>query len=254
MAQFQEGLVSIITPVYNAEAFIEQTIQSVIKQTYKNWELILVNDKSTDNSLSIIQPYIHAHSQVILINLKKNSGAAVARNKGLSYARGEYIAFIDSDDVWHPTKLSKQLQFMQDNTYAFTYTDLALVDEKGETIKGQVGVPKSFTYSQLLKNTAIACSTVVINRNQIGDFRMPDVRKGQDTATWLMLMRERQVRAHGLPNVLNYYRQVKGSISSDRIGALKRTWNTYRNLEKLPLPKALYYFTFYVINAILRRL
>lgn len=254
MAQFQEGLVSIITPVYNAAAFIEETIQSVIKQTYKNWELILVNDQSTDNSIVLIQSYLNAYPQIKLINLVENSGAAVARNKGISYAKGEFIAFVDSDDVWHPNKLSKQIQFMQNNHYSFTYTDLALVDEQGETLKSQVGVAASFTYTQLLKNTAIACSTVVINRNLIGDFRMPNVRKGQDTATWLMLMRERQLTAYGVQEVLNYYRQVQGSISSDRIGALKRTWNTYRNLENLPLPKALYYFSFYLVNAILRRL
>src|SRR5699024_4996811 len=147
-----------------------------------------------------------------------------------------------------------QLVFMQEKQVGFTYTDLALINELGEVLKDRVNVPASFSYSELLKNTAIACSTVVIDREIVGDFRMPLVRKGQDTATWLMLMRERNVKADGLNQVLNEYRQVAGSISSDRWGALKRTWNSYYNLEQLPLPKALYYFCWYVWNAIRRRL
>lgn len=254
MSSFEPGLVSIVTPVYNAERFISETIESVISQSYTKWEMILVNDCSNDSSVDIITNFSQQDSRIRLINLAENSGAAVARNAGIEHARGQYIAFVDSDDTWLPDKLSKQVEFMANNQYGFSYTDLALVDEAGEMLKERVGIPESFTYSELLKNTAIACSTVVIDRVIVGDFRMPLVRKGQDTATWLMLMRERQVNAYGLTQVLNHYRQVEGSISSNRIGALKRTWNTYYNLEKLPLPKALYYFGHYVFNAIARRL
>lgn len=254
MSSFEPGLVSIVTPVYNAERFIKETIESVLKQSYDQWEMILVNDCSSDGSVDIITNFSQQDSRIRVINLAENSGAAVARNTGIEHARGQYIAFVDSDDTWLPDKLSKQVKFMANNQYGFSYTDLALVDEAGEVLKERVGIPESFTYSELLKNTAIACSTVVIDREIVGDFRMPLVRKGQDTATWLMLMRERQVNAYGLTQVLNHYRQVEGSISSNRIGALKRTWNTYYNLEKLPLPKALYYFGHYVFNAIARRL
>lgn len=254
MPTFEEGLVSIITPVYNAERFISETIVSVIKQSYTNWEMILVNDCSQDNSVEIIEGFAKEDKRIKLINLAENSGAAVARNTGIENAKGRYIAFVDSDDCWSESKLTEQLVFMQEKQVGFTYTDLALINELGEVLKDRVNVPASFSYSELLKNTAIACSTVVIDRELIGDFRMPPVRKGQDTATWLMLMRERKVKAYGLQEVHNYYRQVQGSISSDRIGALKRTWNTYYNLEKLPLPKAVYYFSHYVLNAVLRRL
>lgn len=249
----QYPLVSIITPVYNAEDFILDTIESVQRQTYKTWELILVNDCSQDKSQTLIESAAKKDLRIKVINLAVNSGAAVARNTGLQAAQGDYIAFIDSDDLWLPTKLEDQLAFMQAHDYAFTYTDLALVNEAGEVIKAKVGVPKHLDYWGLLKNTAIACSTVVINRKQIGPFQMPLVRKGQDTATWLMLMRERQVAAYGLDKVLNHYRQVSNSISSNKLAALKRTWNTYYRLEKLPLPKALYYFGHYVLNAIRRR-
>lgn len=254
LEQYKRELVSVITPVYNAERFIRDAIDSVLAQTYTDWELILVDDHSSDASISIIKGFQQKDSRVKLIQLEKNSGAAVARNAGISAAKGQYLAFIDSDDKWTEDKLAKQLGFMRQNNLAFTYTNFALVNETGKILKDQIDLPESLNYAGLLKNTAIACSTVVIDRNQIGDFRMPLVRKGQDTATWLMIMRELNVSAYGLNEVLNYYRQVAGSISSNRFGALKRTWNTYRNIEKLPLLKCVYYFVFYMYNAVKRRL
>lgn len=251
---FQPNLISIVTPVYNAERFISETIQGVQAQEYSNWELLLVNDKSTDNSQKIIEQFASEDSRIKVINLSENSGAAVARNTGIAAAQGQYLAFVDSDDVWDKDKLIRQISFMQKGDIAFSYTDFRLVDETGNVIKEKANVPISLDYTGLLKNTAIACSTVMIDRNIIGDFRMPLVRKGQDTATWLQIMRETGISAFGITQPLNSYRQVAGSISSDRIGALKRTWNTYYNLEKLPLAKASYYFASYVMNAILRRL
>lgn len=250
----EEKLVSIVTPVYNASRFIEQTILSVMNQTYQQWEYWLINDCSSDHSCEIIQKYAEIDSRIHLVNLEKNSGAAVARNKGLSLAQGSYVAFIDSDDIWHPDKLQLQISFMQEQDHAFTYTNLALISEEGELIKEQMDLPLKFTYHELLKNTAIACSSVVIDIDRIGKFQMPLVRKGQDTATWLKLMREKHLAAYGLPHVLNYYRQVSNSISSNKIQALKRTWNTYYRLEKLSFPQAAYYFSHYVWNAIKRRI
>lgn len=247
-------LVSIITPVYNAEEFIAETIQSVRDQTFQNWEMILVNDQTPDNSVKIIESLMKEDSRLKLIHLPENSGAAVARNAGLDAAQGRYVAFIDSDDVWHPRKLEKQLEFMKEHHYEFTYTNFALMTQEGAIRKDQVNLPLELGYYDLLKNTSIACSTVMIDRQEVGAFHMPLVRKGQDTATWLMLMRERSLKAHGLDEVLNYYRQVKGSISSNKFGALKRTWYLYRHLEKLSFLKASYYFTHYVINATLRRI
>lgn len=251
--EFTTDLVSIVTPVYNAARFIQETIDSVLAQTYTEFELILVDDCSRDDSVSIIQKNQQNDPRIKLVQLAENSGAAVARNAGIAAASGQYIAFIDSDDRWAENKLTKQLGFMKNNAVSFSYTNFALVNEAGAVIKDKVELPLTLDYAGLLKNTAIACSTVVIDRNAIGDFRMPLVRKGQDTATWLMLMRERQIAAFGLDEVLNYYRQVAGSISSNRFAALKRTWHTYRNIEKLPLVKSIYYFSYYVLNAIKRR-
>lgn len=250
----EESLVSIITPVYNAERFITKTVESVIKQSYQQWELLLVNDCSTDDSLTIINQLATQDERIKVINLAQNSGAAVARNTGLDYASGKYIAFIDSDDCWGSEKLAKQIAFMQAGQIALSYTDFAFVDEEGELIKEKADIPLTLDYEGLLKNTAIACSTVMIDRDKVKPFHMPLLRKGQDTATWLLLMRENNIAAYGLKDVLNYYRQVKGSISHNKIGALKRTWNTYYNVENLPLSKASYYFTHYVLNAIMRRI
>lgn len=250
----ENPLISIISPVYNAEKFLQATIDSVQNQTFRDWEYLLVDDCSSDMSADIIKKYQEEDSRIKLVQLEKNSGAAVARNTGLEQAKGRYIAFIDSDDCWANDKLAEQLTFMQTENHGFTYTNFALIGEDGAIIKEKVNLPKSLNYHGLLKNTAIACSTVMIDRQVVGDFRMPLVRKGQDTATWLKIMRETKITAYGIDQVLNYYRQVEGSISSNKIGALKRTWNTYRNLEKLPLPKAVYYFSHYVIQAILRRL
>lgn len=252
--EFVDGLVSIITPVYNAETFIPDMIQSVLAQSFTNWEFLLINDASSDNSLNLLKNFSTKDMRIRIINLEKNSGAAVARNAGLTAAKGQYVAFIDSDDMWSPDKLSQQMEFMEQNHYAFTYTDFATIDTEGTILKAKADVPSQLGYNQLLKNTAIACSTVMIDRSIVGDFKMPLVRKGQDTATWLKIMREQGITAYGLQRVLNYYRQVPGSISSNRLGALKRTWYTYYHLEKLPLPRAIYSFICYIINAVKRRL
>lgn len=244
--------VSVITPVYNAEKYLSETIESVLKQTYKSFEYLLIDDCSTDNSASIIKEFEEKDSRVRYIKLSENSGAAVARNRGLEEAKGRYIAFVDSDDKWYPKKLERQLDFMENNHKAFTYTNYEHITEEGEVLSSPK-LPDKLNYSRLLKNTAIACSTVVIDRQIIGDFRMPLVRKGQDTATWLQILRNHDY-AYLVDEILNQYRGREGSLSSNKVGALKRTWNTYRNLEKLPLHKAIYYFSFYMWNAVKRRL
>lgn len=252
VVDMEKSKVSVITPVYNAEDFLNETIESVLNQTYKNFEYLLIDDCSTDSSADIIKSYAEKDNRIHYIKLEENSGAAVARNTGLEQAQGQFIAFIDSDDVWYPEKLEIQLAFMAEQGEAFTYTKYEHITEDSE-VQSAPDFPKRLDYSGLLKNTAIACSTVVIDRQVIGEFRMPLVRKGQDTATWLRILRDHDY-AYLVDEVLNQYRGRAGSLSSDKIGALKRTWNTYRNIENLPLHKALYYFMFYIWNAVKRRL
>ncbi|WKV08014.1 glycosyltransferase family 2 protein [Thermoanaerobacterium sp. CMT5567-10] len=245
--------VSIIIPVYNAEKFIAETIKSVLHQTYTNWEMILVDDYSSDDSQKIINCFAQKDNRIKYIRLEKNCGAAVARNTGLEIAKGRYIAFLDSDDLWEPNKLEKQIKFMEENKIGFSFTSYRLIDEEGNDLNKIVTVPNKVNYNNLLKNTIIGCLTVMIDKNIIGDFRMPLVRAGQDTATWLSILR-RGFEAYGINEPLAKYRKVSGSISSNKIKALKRSWNIYKNIEKLPLPKLCYVYSCYVINAIKKRI
>lgn len=248
-----EPLVSIITPVYNAERFLSETIKSVKNQTYENWELLLVDDCSKDNSVSIIKEFQKNDHRIKYIKLEKNSGASVTRNTGIKNAKGRFIAFVDSDDIWESNKLEIQIKYMLDKKLGFTFTSYRYMKENGTKTNKIAKAPNKINYNGLLKNTIIGCSTVVIDRKIIGDFLMPLVKKGQDTATWLMILRS-QKYAYGIEEVLVDYRLVGNSLSSNKIKALKRTWNTYRNVEKLNIFKCTYVFGFYVFNAIKKRL
>lgn len=249
----KEGLVSIITPVFNAEEFILDTINSVQRQTYKEWELLLIDDCSSDSSRDLIMEKLKEDDRIKYIKLDKNSGAAITRNTGLSNAKGRYIAFLDSDDIWRPSKLEKQLALLKELEAGFCFTSYRYTYQNGEPMKKVARAPKKIDYNGLLKNTIIGCSTVLIDKKIIGDFRMTNVRRGQDTATWLQLLKKTDY-AYGLYEDLVLYRVVTGSLSDNKWTAIKRTWNTYRNVEKLSLPKSMYVFVFYAYNALKKRI
>ena len=250
----QNNLVSIITPVYNASKFIEETIKSVQSQTYKEWEIILVDDCSTDNSYEIINKYSKNDERIKYIKLEKNSGAAVARNTAIANANGKYIAFLDSDDIWYDNKLEKQISFMKDKNIGFSFTSYELMSEDGELLNKTINVPSKIDYNKYLKNTIIGCLSVIIDKDKIGDFRMPNIRANQDMATWLYIMRDRNCVAYGLNECLAKYRLVNGSITNNKVKAAKSVWNVYRNIENLSLIKSSYVFVGYAINAVLKRL
>ncbi len=249
----KEGLVSIITPVYNAQDFITETIESVQAQTYENWELLLIDDCSTDSSAEFISLKAADDSRIKYIKLDKNSGAAVTRNTGLSNAKGRYIAFLDSDDIWKPKKLELQLKLLSEKNVGFCFTSYRYALQNGEPMPKVARAPEKIDYNGLLKNTIIGCSTVVVDKKIIGDFRMTNVRRGQDTATWLQLLKKTDY-AYGIYEDLVWYRVVDGSLSNNKWVSVKRTWNTYRNIEHLSLPRAMYVFVFYAYNAIKKRI
>ena len=248
-----EPLVSIITPVYYADRFLSDTIKSVQNQTYKNWEILLIDDCSKDNSAQIIKEFQKYDNRIKYIKLKKNSGASVSRNEGIRNAKGRFIAFVDSDDIWKPEKLEIQIKYMLKENLGFTFTSYRYMKENGELTNKIAKAPSKINYNGLLKNTIIGCSTVVIDREIVDYFEMPLVRRGQDTATWLQILRKEKY-AYGIEQDLVNYRLVGESLSSNKIIALKRTWNTYRNVEKLGLLKSSYVFCFYVFNAIKKRI
>lgn len=244
-----DGLVSIIIPVYNAARFLDRTLQSIFLQTYKNVEIVLVDDCSKDNSAEIIANYILEHPEIVYHRFDKNMGAAVARNKALELARGRYVAFLDSDDEWLPEKLEKQLALMREKNVAFTYTAIEMIDEEGSVIKGKRKVRKTVDYSFLLRNTMIATSSVVIDRYALGDFRMPLRRGGQDYATWLQLLRNGAI-AYGINEVLVRYRVSRNSLSSNKLKSIKQVWEIQTQNEKIGRIAASFHVLCFIFNAL----
>lgn len=246
-------VVSVIMPSYNAAAFIAASVESVQAQSYEDWELLIADDCSTDETYTIARRYAAEDGRVRASRLDSNSGAAAARNLALSAAQGRYVAFLDSDDLWKPEKLSRQLEFMRERGVAFTYTDYELMNETGELLGKRLRAPISLTYSQYLRNTAIGCLTVMVDREQTGDFRMPPIRSSQDMATWLLLLRRVGV-AYGLGENLAEYRLVRGSNSSKKLKAAKDVWRVYREIEGLGVARSVYSFFGYAFNAVRKRL
>lgn len=249
-----EDLISIVVPVYNAEKFIEKTINTVEEQSYKNWELILVNDCSTDNSKKIIEEKLKKNNKIKLINLSKNSGPALARNKGIELAEGRFLCFLDADDLWDINKLEMQIKFMKENNCAFSFTSYEFADENGNPIGKKVHVPKKINYKQALKNTTISTITVMLDIDKLGKdlIQMPNVLS-EDTATWWKILKQINY-AYGIDYVFSYYRRHKQSLSANKFIALKRTWNLYRNIENLSFSIAFLNFCWYVVNAVKRRI
>ena len=248
-----EGLVSIIMPSYNAARFIGESINSVLLQTYSNWELLIVDDCSKDNSVEVVRKFANIDKRVVLFSLEKNVGAAAARNVAIEHAQGQYIAFLDSDDVWDEYKLEKQLAFMKQYSYAFTFSNYYLMEENGKKTENIVKVPSSLSYHQYLRNTIIGCLTVIIDRQQTGDFKMPLIKSSHDMALWLLIMK-RGFKAYGLKDVLAGYRLVSTSNTAKKWKAAKDVWKVYREIEGLSVLYAAYCFCGYAINAVLKRI
>jgi teichuronic acid biosynthesis glycosyltransferase TuaG len=246
-------MVSIITPAYNSSKFISETICSVINQTYQDWELLIVDDCSTDNTVELIDYYATLDSRVKLIRNKKNTGAAEARNVALRKAKGNLIAFLDSDDLWLPNKLEKQIAFMQENAYSFTFTAYQCVNEKGDKVIYNVNAKEELNYKKFLKNTAIGTLTVLINKQDTNYFEMPNIRSSHDMALWLELMK-RGFTAYGLNICLAKYRQVEGSNTSSKLKAAKDVWMVYRKIEKMNILTSSFNFAGYAMNALIKRM
>lgn len=246
--QYQQGLVSIITPVYQAERFIERTILSVLAQSYQNWEMILIDDCSHDKSAEIIQKFVEKDKRIKYLRLETNSGAAVARNKAIEIAQGEYLAFLDSDDLWEPLKLEKQLEFMKEKNSNFSFTRIKIIDSNNNTIKEAIPIPLKVDYNYLLKRTVIATSTVIINRHNITNLSMPLRRGGQDYATWLQLLRNIDY-AYGLNECLTLYRVSSHSLSSNKFSSIRQVYEIQTEDEHISKIKAIYNTFFFCVYA-----
>ena len=234
-------MVSIITPVYNSEAYLSDCINSVLNQNYPDWEHILVDDCSTDGSSRIIEKYASQDSRIIYYKLRTNSGPGIARNKAIEMAKGRYIAFLDCDDIWFPQKLEKQVDFMQKNDYRFTFTSYVHMDESGRYRDKTIIAPKEVSYKRALFKNPIGCLTAMYDSEFYGKQYMPEIRKRQDYALWLKLLK--RSKAYGIQECLAAYRLQKKSVSSNKFSLIKYEWFIYRKEEKLSFFKSAFYLS-----------
>ena len=249
---YQYPLVSIITPSYNSSQFIEETINSVLIQTYKNWEMIIVDDASNDSSNDIIEAYVKNDSRIQLIKLDKNSGPAVARNKAITEAKGRYIAFLDADDLWVSSKLEKQISFISKQDCALVYSAYETMDKNGTKLDKIIQAPLKLSYNDLLKTNYIGCLTALYDTEKIGKLYMPLIKKRQDYGLWLKILKKTDY-AYGLTEPLSTYRIFSNSISSNKFELLKYNYLLFRKYEKFSVIQSIYYLTWNILIKILKK-
>lgn len=242
-------LVSIITPTYNSVNYIEETIHSIANQTYSKWELLITDDCSTDGTWNLLKQYATKDDRIKIFRLEKNSGPGIARNNSIKNARGRFIAFCDSDDQWKTDKLEKQVKFMLEKDIGLSYSNYIVIDEIGNRI-GEVKSPNKVTYDTMLKNDYMGCLTAMYDTEKVGKMYMPEIRKRQDWALWLAILKKIPY-ALCLQENLAIYRKHNDSISSNKFSLIKYTWKIYHDIEKFSIPKSTFLsirFLFYYIK------
>jgi teichuronic acid biosynthesis glycosyltransferase TuaG len=234
-------MISIITPNYNSEKYISEMILSVINQTYKNWELLITDDCSTDDSINIINKFIESDSHI---------GAGLSRNYSIEKSNGKYLAFLDSDDIWVTNKLEKQRQFMEKNSFQFSFTAYSTF-KNGLVSCKHIKVPLKVSLNDILKTCDIYTSTVIVS-NSILKKGMPDIRRRQDFLTWVYLLKNVKY-AYAINEPLTGYRLSEESLSSNKLNVAKIQWICYRKHLNLSLVKSFYYFVHYAFNGFIKR-
>lgn len=247
----EKGLISVITPTYNCADFLGETIKSVQKQTYQKWEMIIVDDCSTDNTKEIVEKYMCNDTRIKYFCLEKNSGAAVARTKAMEIANGNYMAFLDSDDIWTEDKLKKQLSFMEKYNIAFSCTSYEQIDEEGKKLNKVIKSVPKVDYNRLLLDCPVGNSTVMYNVEKMGKFEVPNIRKRNDDALWLKMLKQEKY-IYGIESVLAKYRIRKNSISSNKFKVIKYHWILYRDIEHLNVARSLFHITYWCVIKILK--
>jgi glycosyltransferase involved in cell wall biosynthesis len=224
-------LLSVIVPLFNSEKFIEKTILSVRNQTHSNWEMIIVDDCSKDNSVAIIEQYIANDNRIKLWRLNKNSGTGIARNLAVSKAKGDYIAFLDADDLWKPIKLERQLQFLKENNFHFTFSFYDCINEDGNLLNLRVEAPKKLFYFQLFFCNFVGNLTGIYEVKYFGKIAISSIRKRQDWMLWLSLLKKIKT-AKPVPESLAFYRIRNNSLSASKIDLLRHNFNVYRSYHQ----------------------
>ena len=246
----EKGLVSIITPAYNAADTLERTIQSILVQTYPHWELLVVDDFSPDaNVRKVVENYACKDERIHYFRLAENSGAGIARNKGVEQAQGEYIAFCDADDVWMPEKLKKQIAFMENHDYAFTCTSYEKVDE-AQKQKKIIHAKERVDYNRLLLDNPVGNSTAMYSVAKLGKHYSPPIRKRNDYGLWLQILKETPY-VYGLDEVLTSYTMRSRSLSSNKLSVIKYHWILYRDIEHLGILRSLFHIFYFALIKVL---
>ena len=231
MKKREEPLVSIVTPCYNASKYIGKTIESVLNQTYTNFEMIIVDDISTDDSYMIIKKYVDKDARIKYIKLEEKGGASISRNQALKEAKGKYVAFLDSDDLWYKEKLEKQVKFMEKNHIDFSYTDYEYIDENDNELNIKRVCPKKVTYCDMLLGDSVGCLTVMYNAEKTGIIQIPRIDKRNDYAIWCQVLKVLNV-GYKLDDCLAYYRKNTDSISSgSKCKLLKYHYELHRKVN-----------------------
>lgn len=248
-----DNLVSIITPSYNSADYISETIESVLQQSYAHWEMIIVDDASQDDSITIIDKFIQQDSRIKLIKLSDNAGPAFARNQAIKAAQGKYIAFLDSDDVWKKSFLEKSVTFLSENSYQLGFSSYDRCDENLD-YTSTVMVPKKISYHDLLKSNHIACLTGIYDAEACGKFYMDEMGH-EDYTMWLKIIKVTKF-AYSFEEPLAKYRVRKKSVSSNKFNLKNASWqwNIYRKNEQLNILTSSYYFLWYIFNAVKKRI
>ncbi|EIQ7476423.1 glycosyltransferase family 2 protein [Vibrio parahaemolyticus] len=241
-------LVSVIMPTYNSAGTVVESIQSVLSQTYKNWELIIVDDRSTDNTWQVIQTYADKYDNIRIYQNKENLGAGASRNFAIKKARGRFIAFLDSDDLWTEDKLAEQIPFMLKNNYPLTYTHYSRFNSEEEL--SVVTAPEYTTYKKLMYSNVIGCLTAVYDTQALGKRYMPLIRKRQDMGLWLDILKDTP-KAYCLPKALAKYRMDSG-MTANKFSVLSYQWKFYRDVVGLSLPRSLFTFSVYAVKGTMK--
>lgn len=247
--------VSIITPSYNSEKYIAETIASVQNQTYDNWEMIIVDDCSTDNTCAIVENISKEDPRLKLLRQEYNNGAGAARTRAMQNAVGRFVAYLDADDIWLPYKIEHQINFMKEKECGFSCTSYEVINDAGHLLNKQIHMLSKVNYfgfltNNLLQTVGIMIDTSIVDKSYL---IMPNIRRRQDAATWLQVLKAGH-DCYGLDEVLAQYRRATNSLSSNKLKAVKGIWILYRNIEKLPLKFSCYCFIRYVLLAVWKRI
>ena len=245
------ALVSIITPSYNSAKFIAETIQSVQNQTYQNWEMIIVDDGSSDETENVVLSIIQKDNRIQFHKLSQNSGPAVARNTGIEKASGDYMTFIDADDIWFPTFIENNIKTIQETGIPFVFSSYKRANEQLEFVYSDFIVPNKVSYSDILKSNSISCLTAFVDIKKLGKKYMPLIRKRQDMGLWLNYLKVIPF-AHGIQETQAIYRIRENSLSRKKSDLIKYQWQFYREVEKLNVFESSYYMLHWMYRGFMK--